>query len=913
MKSISIKLTILLVCLIMTLSAFIGCDKFPGFDDGGDQKITITTDCNHKYGEWTLFSGEQCQDKVYKRVCSLCNSIDWKQGSENDHNMNSDGVCTICGYNKSNKEQITIWASDMDKIVELSYAQIAKFLESNPQYKNKYEFKVESFLLSDVANYAFADLSSVADIYCFDQHSIPQLLLNSALAPLDKNTSEIVKANNDKYSLEAATVDGNIYAYPMSSDNGYFLYYDKSVVKNPSDLQSIVNDCIAADRTFNFELESSSWYTASFFFGVGCTSDWTINMAGKFIAVDDDWNSDKGLIAMKGMQILTTSDAYYNSSSITPDSAAVVTGTWNSASAKELFGENLGVAKLPTFTVDGQTYQLGSFSGFKYMGVKPQEDPEKATLCSELAKFLTGEDCQLERYKMSEYWAPSNKNVQDSDELKSNKALHALWEQNAFSVSWVPIHGDWWNIATILGYKSKEATSDEELKDALVEYENSVKALIEKCDHESKSELSSDENYHWYECKFCDEIISISNHYFIDGVCKYCEFTNPENLTDLAGTYNITLWVDWNDGVAEQFQAQVDSFEQANPGIKINLTLETISSYDLFYYISNDDTDVDMYCFAQDQLSRLVQIGALEALPSNVGELIKSSNDICSVAAATLGDNIYAYPMTSDTGFFMYYDKSLFPNASDLDSMEKIIEICEANGKTIRFPLENGWYTSSFFFATGCSSTWSFDSKGTFNGVIDNYNSDAGLVAMRGMAKLAQSSCYNNDNETFTDIGVIISGTWASNQVKEVLGDNYAATDLPSFEVDGQSYHLGSYSQNKLLGVKPQADEKKAAVLSLLAQYLTGAECQEQRAEAFEWCPSNLVAQQSSIVQSDPALAALALQTQYAVPQGPVHAYWWNIAATLGVAAKDATSVQDLKDSLAYYEAEIKKILSWYI
>ena len=384
------------------------------------------------------------------------------------------------------------------------------------------------------------------------------------------------------------------------------------------------------------------------------------------------------------------------------------------------------------------------------------------------------------------------------------------------------------------------------------------------------------------------------------------------NSEDLTGTYNITIWASELEGVAEQFQAQIDAFEKANPGIIINATIEAVKEADAGSQVVADVSAApDMYCFAQDQLARLVQAAALAPVPSKVADVLKTSNDGGAVAAATVGGTMYAYPMTSDNGFYMFYDKSLFPNASDLDSMEKIIEICEANGKTFRFPLENGWYNAGFFFATGCSSTWSLDSKGTWTGVTDNYNSDAGLVAMKGMEKLAKSSCYNNDNETLTDIGVIVTGTWASLKIKEVLGDNYAATDLPSFEVDGKSYHIGSMTGNKLIGVKPQneGEEKKAAVLALLAQYLTGAECQKQRFDAFGWGPSNLTAQQSPEVQADPALAAFALQAQYGIPQGQIHGDWWNIAAALGAAAKDATSVQELKESLVGYEVAVKALI----
>ena len=377
----------------------------------------------------------------------------------------------------------------------------------------------------------------------------------------------------------------------------------------------------------------------------------------------------------------------------------------------------------------------------------------------------------------------------------------------------------------------------------------------------------------------------------------------------LAGTYNITMWVSEIDGVADQFQAQIDKFEEAYPGIIINAQIEGVTEADAGSQVIADvSTAPDIYCFAQDQLARLVQAAALAKPIDSVANQVKLDNDGGSVAAASVGDVLYAYPLTSDNGFYMFYDKSII-SEEDAESMERLIEICNEQGRTFRFPLTNGWYNAGFFFATGCSSTWTVDGDGQFNGVNDTYNTDAGLVAMKAMQKLAQAPCYDADNETLIDLGVVISGTWAANGIKEALGENYAATDLPSFEVDGQSYHLGSFTGNKLMGVKPQADSNRAIVLSLLAQFLTNAECQEERFNEFGWGPSNLVAQDSEGVQNDPALAAFAKQGAYGKPQGQIHGDWWAIAEVLGAQAQNATSEQDLKDALGAYENAVKGLV----
>ena len=383
-----------------------------------------------------------------------------------------------------------------------------------------------------------------------------------------------------------------------------------------------------------------------------------------------------------------------------------------------------------------------------------------------------------------------------------------------------------------------------------------------------------------------------------------------DDATDLTGTYDITMWVSEKDGVADQFKQQIAAFMEANPGIVINASIEGVTEADAGSKVVADvATAPDIYCFAQDQLARLVQAGALAKLGVKAAETIKANNDAGSVAAATVAGTLYAYPMTSDNGYYLYYDKSII-SEEDADSLEAIIAACNANGKKFRFALENAWYTASFFFATGCHSNWTMTAEGEFNAIDDDFNSAAGLIAMKGMQKLAQAPCYDSDADTFADAGAIVTGIWNAGAAAEHFGDNLGATDLPSFEVDGKSYHLGSYTGNKLMGVKPQTDAKKAAVLSLLAQYLTGEECQKQRFESFEWGPSNKAVQASEAVQSNISLAALAKQGEYGQPQGQIHGAWWDIAKVLGADAKAATSDAALQTALDNYDAAIDAVLS---
>ena len=384
---------------------------------------------------------------------------------------------------------------------------------------------------------------------------------------------------------------------------------------------------------------------------------------------------------------------------------------------------------------------------------------------------------------------------------------------------------------------------------------------------------------------------------------------NAEDTYELA----IKLWVP--DKAVELTKKQIEDFNKSNTyGIHVTPTIDALSEADSATQVLNDvKTAADMYFFAQDQFARLVRGGALAEVPSDMVATIAAENNASVVAAGKSGETQYAYPLTNDNGYFMYYDKSVIPEA-DLDSLEKLIADCEAAGKYFAFEQDtSAWYNASFFFGAGCHSNWELDDEGKIVGVDDDFNSDKGLIAVKGMEKLVKSPMFVSSSqaaEFANGAAIVVTGTWAFDDIKAILGDNLGATDLPSFEVDGKQYHLGSFSGCKLLGVKPQDDGDKLYAINLLAQYLTSEAAQLERFEALSWGPANNVAAQNEAVLANPGLVALNAQNQYAVPQGQIDGQWWDIAKVISSEVKEAKSEDDLKAALKNYYDKISAIFT---
>ena len=393
---------------------------------------------------------------------------------------------------------------------------------------------------------------------------------------------------------------------------------------------------------------------------------------------------------------------------------------------------------------------------------------------------------------------------------------------------------------------------------------------------------------------------------------------NEQQGSGLTGTYDFTVWVSDTEGVKELTEQQIAAFAAKHEGLTLNATVAAVGEGDAATQMLTDlETGADLYCFAQDQLARLVTAGALTPLGVKASETVRTNNDAISVAAASVSGQLYCYPLTSDNCYFMYYDKSVLTSV-DVKSLETIVAKCEAAGKKVSFNLGgSGWYNASFFFATGCKSDWYTNEEGKITSVEDTFNSDAGVVALKGMQKLIKSSCYVDSGE-ITDLNaatpsaVVVSGTWNSKPAKDILGDNLGVAPLPSFTVDGTSYQLASFMGCKLLGLKPQKDAQKAAVLQQLALYLSGEECQIQRHAGFGWGPSNLAASATDAVKNDPVLAAVIAQKEHSVVQRAIDGAWWDISKTY-VAAAQAAELNDtaaLKAALVAYEEAINAIFT---
>lgn len=378
---------------------------------------------------------------------------------------------------KASGETVTlkVWGAQEDQ--EMLAKMVENFKKANPDKKYDISFGVVSE--ADAKTEVLKDVSAAADVFAFSSDQLAELQSAGALYRITKNKDAIISANSEE-SIAAATVDGELYAYPSSADT-YFMYYDKS--KYTADEVKSLDTMLAKDLgagVTNFSMDiDNGWYNVGFFFAAGCK---LFGNDGKD-PTKCDFNSDRGYLAAEYLMNLASNPKFANQDDGQLKTAfqsgtlgATISGTWNASDIKSYLGDNYGAAKLPTIKLsNGEEVQLGSMANFKLYGVNAQTKFPVDAMA--LAEFLTNKDCQKIRFETRSF-APTNKELAaDKATLSSNPAIAAMTEQLQYATlqTSIPQMGNFWSPAEAFGagLMDKSITKDN-LKQKLDDFVNSV-------------------------------------------------------------------------------------------------------------------------------------------------------------------------------------------------------------------------------------------------------------------------------------------------------------------------------------------------------------------------------------------------------------------------------------------------------
>ena len=303
----------------------------------------------------------------------------------------------------------------------------------------------------DAASAVISSAEDAADVFCFADDQVSQLVTAGALASLGTGSyAQEIKARNTKASIEAASNNGDLVAYPMQADNAYFLYYNSKVLSESdiADWDSLWGrveeynaDKSGTERvkvTFDF---GNSWYQAAWFFTFGGTVTAT------------ETNFDSPEVGRRALQAAYDFSTHRDLMADSPDNAteglrsgdivACVAGTW--IYSEVATNPDIKLAILPSIIYDGQEFPMVSFLGSKLIGVNAQCPYVEASHA--LANYLTGKEVQIAKAKALAA-GPSNIEAAADPEIAAMPTVQVIAAQSAHSHPQGDLPGGFWDAMT---------------------------------------------------------------------------------------------------------------------------------------------------------------------------------------------------------------------------------------------------------------------------------------------------------------------------------------------------------------------------------------------------------------------------------------------------------------------------------
>ena len=283
-----------------------------------------------------------------------------------------------CGEKETEKTKINIWATAAEE-------EVIKQVVDDYNEKHEYDFEYEFTAISESdAGTTLANDPTVSGapalFLCADDH-IDTLQSKNIVAEIKNKRRETVIKNTTETAVLGAMSGDKLYGYPVTGDNGYFLWYNKAALtdEDVKSLETILQKAKSSGKTFLMDVPNG-WYANSFIMSPQACGTESLKWEkseqdGNFYKTT--WDNEDGVKVSTYVASLLTPAYTDGTLQIGSNDViqagfkdgtmiAAVSGTWMENGLIEAIGkDNLGAAKLPEFHIDNKAYQMASFSGSK--------------------------------------------------------------------------------------------------------------------------------------------------------------------------------------------------------------------------------------------------------------------------------------------------------------------------------------------------------------------------------------------------------------------------------------------------------------------------------------------------------------------------------------------------------------------
>lgn len=322
------------------------------------------------------------------------------------------------------------------------------------------------------------------DVYEAAPDKVSTLYAKGALAKIGGSYKTFIDTKINDFGKANATFNGEYYGYPYTGDNTYYLQYDKSVfsAEDVKSIESLLDAAEAKGKYIGYNLKEAFW-GVGVLFTFGADYQITFDEDGRTSAIEADFDSAKGLKAVKALYKMIKHPAWSNTMephTATNNIAASIAGTWDISKYKDELKENYACAVMPTVTIDGETKNLGAFVGGKLLGVNPlraQTDTTRLTAAHELAMYLSSEAAQTKRFQ-EKGWGPCNIGSLSSSAVTADPNMVVLAAQLEFGHEQTSTPPNIWDAASKLATAIEDGTyTEDNLQEACTTFNNAIKNL----------------------------------------------------------------------------------------------------------------------------------------------------------------------------------------------------------------------------------------------------------------------------------------------------------------------------------------------------------------------------------------------------------------------------------------------------
>lgn len=325
------------------------------------------------------------------------------------------------GSDGQEKIRLMVWSPQNDQSKdngEWLQTMCESFAEKHPEWDITFVYGVADE--ASAAGQVSQDPEASADVFMYANDTLTTMTDANALVKFGGKYREEIESTNSQEVLDSLVMDGELYGVPFTT-NTWFMYYDKSVFSE-EDVKSL--DTMLEKGVVSFPFVNS-WYLPAFYIGNGCT----LFGDGKDESAGVDFGGQKAvdvtdyLIDLESNPNFRIDDLGSGIAGIRDGSInAMFSGSWDANAVREVLGDNMGVAALPTYTLNGEEKQMYSYAGSKAIGVNPNSKYMVAAV--ELAVYLGSAEAQRAHYEMCGV-IPCNTELLEDEAINSDAVVSA--------------------------------------------------------------------------------------------------------------------------------------------------------------------------------------------------------------------------------------------------------------------------------------------------------------------------------------------------------------------------------------------------------------------------------------------------------------------------------------------------------